>query len=120
MIECDKHELSFIARCCPHVAASVDSGETLVVHAVADEWNDVHHLCSDCAQRVRPWLEAYRRGEGGLAPLELSDGAQCVECVREWYRLTGLGELSPTVARAREERLMLESERKAATGSASR
>ncbi len=111
MVECDRHGLSFISRCCDHVSAAIDEALPLAARAFMDTLTDVHHLCPRCAEPVEAWLSAHRRGASPTPEPDYSTSGSCAECLREWYRTTGLGNLSLAVQRAREDRRKIEHER---------
>lgn len=110
-MECERHGLSFISRCCAHVAVAVDEGLPLGVGVFVDRMTDVHHLCAACVAPVETWLSEYRRGAPPTLEPDYSRDAMCGECLREWYRANGLGDLSIAVQKAREDRLKIEQER---------
>ena len=114
MIECDRHGLSFAASCCEHVRSAVDASAPLGTRVYIDHFTDPHHLCPDCAVIVEAWIAVYRKG--AISPEEpyFSESGVCGEHMREWYRTTGLGDLSPAVAEARKRRAELEAEHDAA------
>jgi hypothetical protein len=114
MIECDRHGLSFMAQCCAQVEAAVDAAAPLGAKVYIDHFTDPHHLCADCASIVDAWIAAYRIGARSPEEPYFSESAVCVECMREWYRTTGLGDLSLAVAEARKRRAELETEHDAA------
>lgn len=111
MIECDRHGLKFISRCCDHVAAAIDEDRPLAAKVFVDAMTDVHHLCPKCVEPVETWLSEYRRGASPTFEPYYSMDGMCGECMREWYRAAGLGDLSIAVRRAREARLKIEQER---------
>ena len=110
MVECDRHGFSFGSRCCGHVAAAIDEALPLAAKAFMDTMTDVHHLCPRCVEPVEAWLSAYRQRAAPTPEPDYSMSGRCVECLREWYRATGLGDLSTAVRRAREDRLKIEQE----------
>lgn len=104
MFECDRHGLSFIGRCCEHVAAAVDENRPLATKVFMDRLTDVHHLCPECIVPVEMWLSEYLRGASPMLEPYYSMNGMCGNCMREWYVATGLGDLGIAVQRAREVR----------------
>lgn len=109
MIECDRHGLKFAANCCEHVRAEVDASAPLSAKVYVDCFAAPHHLCTDCASIVEAWIVQYRAGARAEEPY-FSTSCVCLECMREWCRMAGLGELSQAVAEARKRRAELEAE----------
>ncbi len=72
------------------------------VRAFIDRWTDPHHLCLDCSEPASRWLELFRLGSTAIAlEPEFSESVVCVECLRDWYRITLGRDLSETTAEAR-------------------
>lgn len=114
MIECDRHGLSFAASCCEHVRTAVEASAPLGAKVYIDHFTDPHHLCADCASIVEAWIAVYRAGASSPEEPYYSESGVCVECMREWYLTTGLGDLSSAVREARKRRAELEIEHGAA------
>ena len=115
MIECERHGLSFAANCCDHVRTAVDASAALGAKVYIDHFTDPHHLCAECASKVEAWMAGYRAGERTADEPYFSESCVCGEHMREWYRTTGLGDLSQAVTEARKHRAELEAQHDAAT-----
>lgn len=113
MVECERHGPSFGSPCCDHVAVAIEKGLPLATRVFVDKLRDPHQLCPACVKPVEAWLSEYRRGAQSTLEPDYSMSSSCTECVRDWYSATGLGNLSITVQRAREDRLKIEQERRA-------
>ncbi|NBC42824.1 hypothetical protein [Corallococcus exiguus] len=89
---------------------AIDEYISLAAKVFVDRMTDLHHLCPACVVPVEAWLSAYRLGTQPVPEPDYSMSGSCLECAREWYKDTGLGDLGAAVQKARGERWKIEQE----------